>query len=140
VLLALSGLAPAFLDMLTPARERSHIGAAADALLSGKGGMLADTMSRKVAMNFGVIGAAPWVLLLVVVAAAAAWAALRRGGPGRLALAGQRALSAGIAGAVAAGVVATVVNDSGLIAGAGAFVVALSAVLFLAARAREEMG
>lgn len=132
-LLAGSTVLPALLDLLRPAAERSHIGTAAGALLAGQAAGLAETVVRKAGIALRVVGAAPWSLVGAALVAAVFWLQLRAGGPARRVLQGKRALAAGIAAALIAGVVAMLVNDSGPAAGFGAILVALGAVVFLAA-------
>lgn len=128
---------PAALDLMGPPSGRSHIGASAAALLAGEGGPFLDTLQRKLVMSARVLRAAPWSLIAAAIAAAVLWALLRRNAPARRALAGQRALTAGLASALIAGVVAMLANDSGVAAGFGAVLAALAATVFLAARAPE---
>gem|GEM_PF-1899324 len=137
VIVAVSGLLPPALDLLRPAAERTHIGAAAEAVLSGRAGLVADIVARKVAMSFGIIRYAPATLALPFVVAAALWVALRPGAPARQALERRPALQAGAVGALFAGVVAIFVNDSGIVAAVGPLIVAVSGVLFLGARGAE---
>jgi hypothetical protein len=136
-LLLLSVALPAALDMIAPPSERSHIGAAAGALLAGHAGGLADTVARKAGLALQVVKTVPWSLAGALLAAAVLWLQLRAGGPARRALGAQRALAAGIWAALIAGVVAMVVNDSGPGAGFGAVLAALGAVVFLAAQTPE---
>jgi hypothetical protein len=128
---------PAALDLMGPPSGHSHIGASAAALLAGEGGPFLDTLQRKLVMSARVLRAAPWSLIAAAIAAAVLWALLRRNAPARRALAGQRALTAGLASALIAGVVAMLANDSGVAAGFGAVLAALAATVFLAARAPE---
>jgi hypothetical protein len=133
-------LLPAALDlMISPnAAQRTHIGATASALLSGRGSSLGGVIERKLQMSLHILFYSPWTLVLVAAVVAAFWILLRDGAPARLALTGRRQLVAGLVGAVAGGVVAMLVNDSGVVAGAGALAAAMAAVLVLAARAREQ--
>jgi hypothetical protein len=136
--LAVAASLPAILDLARPAAERSHIGASAAALLWGDPASLADTIQRKLEMQLWTIGQAPWMLLCIPLTAVIWWALLRAGGAGRRALQGRRWLAAGIAGAVIAGIIASVVNDTGLVAGSGAITVATGTGLFLAGGRPEE--
>lgn len=74
---------PAVLDLVRPAAERTHIGTAAAALLKGQTGMLADTVWRKVQMNWGLLRMAGGWWAAVPVALAGGWAVLRSDGPAR---------------------------------------------------------
>ena len=136
-LLLASVALPPLLDLVRPAAERSHIGAAVSALLAGQAGELSDTILRKAGIARHVIRAAPWCAPGALLCALVFWLQLRPGAPARRALSGQRALSAGIAASLIAGVVAMFVNDSGPAAGFGAILAALATVVFLAARAPE---
>lgn len=136
--LAVSALIPLALDMLRPAAARSHIGASGAALLAGDVGALADTIQRKVALNWGLLVAYRLEFLLgILLAAAVMWALLRRGGPARRELERQPGVGAGIVGAVVLAVVAMMVNDSGVVAAAAALGVAVSATIFVASRSAE---
>jgi len=137
VLLAASALAPALLDLLGPAEARSHIGAAAAALLAGEGRPLGDAVARKLYLNARILTGSPAAIPLVLAAAAAFAFTLRPAAPARRLLSQHRGLRAGVAGALAGGLAASVTNDSGLGAGLGAFAVAISALLFLSARGQE---
>jgi hypothetical protein len=127
-----AGSVPPLLDLTRSASERSHIGMAMAQLFSEGAGSVADVVGRKVAMQLDTVGQAPWMLAGVALTVAVWWALLRAQGPGRRALRGQRYLGAGVAAAVIAGIVASVVNDSGLVAGSGALLVATGTMLFLA--------
>jgi hypothetical protein len=131
VLLA-AALLPPLLDLTRSAPERSHIGTTIASLLSQGTAPLADIVRRKAAMQLDTVGQAPWMLAGVVLAAAVWWALLHAEGAGRRALRGRRYLGAGITAAVIAGIVASVVNDSGLVAGSGSLLVATGTLLFLA--------
>ena len=133
-LLAASVIAPAGLDLLRPVGERSHIGLGAAALLTGQGGVLVDTVARKLAMNWSILAAGRWGVILLALVVVLLWKLLGRGGPARRALAGQRGMRAGIAGALIAGVAALVVNDSGILAWATSLGVVAGAAMFLSAR------
>ena len=134
-LVFLAAVTPAALDLLTPPSHRTHIGAAVMTMLSGDWGFLADVIHRKMQMNLRILSYTPWTGVVALVGGAALWLLLREGAPARLALRGQRQLAGGIAGAVIGGLVAMVVNDSGIIAGAGALAAAVGAVLLLAGSA-----
>jgi len=138
LVLAASAAIPVGLDLLSPAAERTHIGASAAGLLSGDLGTLGDTVLRKAAMNWGLLvsyrlGFMAGGLLF----AAVMWRLLRRGGPARRELEARPSLGAGIFGAVVLAGVAMVVNDSGVVAAAAALGVAMSATIFLASRSAE---
>ena len=136
--LAVSALIPLALDMLRPAAARSHIGASGAALLAGDVGALADTIQRKVALNWGLLLCYRLEFLLgILVGAAVMWTLLRRGGPARRELERQPRVGAGIVGAVVLAVVAMMVNDSGVVAAAAALGVAVSATIFVASRSAE---
>ncbi len=136
-LLLTSVLLPAALDLLRPPAHRSHIGVAAASLLSEGPRPLLDIAQRKLSMSLGVLQRAPWSPAGLLLVASLLWALLRRGGPARRALETLPGLKAGIAGALIAAAVAAVVNDSGLVAAAGALAVVVGAVILLAARAPE---
>lgn len=128
--------APAALDLVRPAAERSHIGATAAALLAGELGVVTDMVWRKMHMNWGLLrmaggwwAAAPLVL-------ACAWATLRGNGPVREMLAENRYLAAGLGGALGTALVAMVVNDSGAVSLATGLAVTLGVVVFIGARGR----
>jgi len=137
LLIAAAAILPAAVDLARPAWERSHIGLAADALISGRRDDLVVIAARKVRIARNVLQTVPWSVLAAALCAILLWLLLRRGGPARVALGGQRALTAGIGAAVIAGVAAMLVNDSGPAAGFGAIAAALAATVFLAARAPE---
>ena len=136
VLLAASVITPAGLDLLRPVGERSHIGSGAAALVTGQGGVLVDTVSRKLAMNWSILAAGRWgvIVLALVLVVVLLWKLLGRGGPARRVLVGQRGMGAGMAGALLAGVAALVVNDSGILAWATSLGVVVGAAMFLSAR------
>jgi len=136
-MLAAGALAPAGLDLLRPESARSHIGASAAALLAGRTGELGDVVARKLVQNYGVLRQAPWSPLAAALCAGVFWALLRRGGAGRRALEGKRWLAMGIWASLIAGLVAMVVNDSGVAAGFGCILAALGAAVFAAARPEE---
>jgi len=127
---------PAALDLARPAAERSHIGTAAAALLAGELRMVADTVWRKVQMNWGLLRMAGGWWAAAPVALAGAWAVLRSDGPARKALTDERFLAAGLGGALVTALVAMVVNDSGAVSLATGLGVALGAVVFVGARGR----
>ena len=127
---------PAALDLARPAAERSHIGTAAAALLGGELRMVADTVWRKVQMNWGLLRMAGGWWAAPPVALAGAWAVLRSGGPARKVLADDGFLAAGLGGALVTALVAMVVNDSGAVSLATGLAVALGAVVFVGARSR----
>ena len=127
---------PAALDLARPAAERSHIGSAAAALLAGELRMVADTLWRKVQMNWGLLRMVRGWWAAAPVALAGGWAVLKSDGPARKALADERFLAAGFGGALVTALVAMVVNDSGVVSLATALAVALGAVVFVGARGR----
>lgn len=128
---------PAGLDLLRPAAERSHIGAAAAALASGDPGMLADIGARKLHMNWSLLsGARPWVPLALL-PLVCFWAMLGPSGPARQALRTLPHVNAGLIGAFCAAVVALLLNDSGVVSAALAGAVLLGVVVFLGARGAE---
>ena len=135
-LLVLAAITPGALDLLvSPSPEhRTHIGAAAALLLSHHGDQLLDIARRKLAAGVGILLYTPWTIVLGLVAAAACWVLLRRGGPVQTALRGQPRMWAGIAAALLGGVVSTVVNDSGVAAGAGLWCAGVGAALYVVAR------
>ncbi len=136
--LAVSALIPLALDLVRPAAARTHIGASGAALLAGDLGAVADTIQRKVALNWGLLVCYRLEFLLgILLFAAVMWALLRRGGAARRGLERQPCLGAGIFGAVALAVVAMMVNDSGVVAAAAALGVAVSATIFVASRSAE---
>jgi len=136
--LAASALAPAALDLLRPAADRTHIGVSAAALLAGDGGMLKEAISHKAAMNWGLLLSYRLPLLIgFLLFAGLLWRLLSRSGPVRQSLSAQPALAAGLAGAVVLAFVAAVVNDSGIVAAAAALGVTASALIFVAARPAE---
>jgi hypothetical protein len=92
---------------------------------------------RKLLQNYGILRIAPWSGMAAALCVAALWALLRRGGPGRLALADKRAVAAAIWASLIAGLVAMVVNDSGVAASFGCILAAVGAAVFAAARAKE---
>ena len=142
VLLALgmmvaAALAPAAMDLAMSGPARSHIGAGLAALLSGRSGELGDMVIRKLLQNYGILRIAPWSGMAAALCVAVLWALLRRGGPGRLALADKRVVAAAIWASLIAGLVAMVVNDSGVAASFGCILAAVGAAVFAAARAKE---
>ena len=135
--LLLSIVVPGVVDLLNAPESRSHIGASAAALLGGDTAGLADMIARKAAIAVNVVRVAPWSVLAGALCALVLWLQLRRGAPARRALEGRRALAAGIAAAIAAGVIAMITEDSGPAAGMGALLAALGTLVFLASRAPE---
>ena len=129
--LAASVIVPAALDLLNAPSNRSHIGTAAAALLSGDTAGLSEIISRKAGIALRVVRTAPWSIIGAVLCAFVFWLQLRSGAPARRALQGQRALAAGIAAAVSAGAIAMLVNDSGPAAGMGAIFAGLGSVVYL---------
>jgi hypothetical protein len=134
--IAAAAVAPAVLDLLA-AGEPSHIGTHVRPLLAGDMDPLSHMIRRKLAMQWWTTQQAPWMWLGVPFVAAVWWALLRRGTLARRTLAGQRCLSAGLVGALIAGIAATVVNDTCLLAGSGAFAVATGWLVFVAGRQQE---
>ncbi len=130
-------LLPAALDLARPEPARSHIGASAAAVLVGRTGELGDVVVRKLVRSYGILRQAPWSPLAAILCAGVFWALLRRGGPGRRALEGKRWLTMGMWASLIAGLVAMVVNDSGVAAGFGCILAALGAAVFAAARQEE---
>ncbi len=132
--IALAGaFSPAVIDSLMPEAARTHIGGGAAALLSGRVDLVVDIAARKLARNYAILRVAFWSPLAAALCGLVFWGLLRRGGRARAALEGRRSLSAGIWAALIAGVVAMVVNDSGVAAGFGAIFAALGTVVFIAA-------
>ncbi len=136
LLLLGTALLPGMLDVaISPSpHDRTHLGAAAAALFSGHGETLGAIAARKLHASLGILLYTPWTIVLGIATFGAFWALLRPGGPVYAALRGRRRLSAGITAALIGGVVSSVVNDSGVVAGAGLFCAALAASLFLVAR------
>jgi hypothetical protein len=137
LLVLASGILPAALDLTLSAARQSHIGAAAAAVLSDGFPSVAATAWRKLAMSFGILTYTPWTIPLAAAGLAVFWVFLRRGSPARAPLREQRLLAGGILGAVIGGLAAVVVNDSGIVAGAGALVAAVSALLVVAGGPQE---
>jgi len=132
--LAAAACVPPLVDLLNPMAERSHLGAAAVALLDGRAAVLADIAWRKVVMNFRIAAQGGWWWAATPVAFVAAWAMLRRGGMTRRALDGQPYLTAGFWGAWVSALVALIVNDSGIVAAATGLAVTMSGVVFMGAK------
>jgi hypothetical protein len=132
-LIVVAASLPAFLDLLRPVGERTHIGSAA-ALVGLRTDVLAGTVVRKLEMNSGIARVAGWWWLLAPLAGLAALGMLKRVGTARQSLAGKLYLCAGLWGAVVSALVAMVVNDSGVVSMAMALAVASSAVVFIGAR------
>ena len=136
-LLAASVAMPAALDLLKPAADRSHIGLTFTSLLAGHSSTIGDTITRKLAMNKGILLYSPLNALIALAAAALLWLLLRRGGPLQQALSGASGLRAGLIGALIAAAAAGLVNDSGLVAAGGAVAVTIGSCLFLSAKTVE---
>jgi len=134
VLLLAAALLPAALDLLRPVTDRTHIGLAAEALLSGQVGVVADVTRRKIAMNGNIAAQAGGWWAAAIVPLLATHALLRRTGRARDILSGDRMLAAGLIGAVVTAGVAMVVNDSGVVSLATCLAVAFGALVFVAAR------
>ena len=139
LLLLGAALLPGMLDVaISPSpHDRTHLGAAAAALFSGHGETLGAIAHRKLHASLGILLYTPWTIVLGIATFGAFWVLLRPGGPVRVALRGRRKLGAGITAALIGGVVSSVVNDSGVVAGAGLFCTALAASLFLVARSED---
>ncbi len=138
LLLVVAAFLPGVLDMLicSPAKQ-THIGPATAMLISQHGAGVGEILQRKASTALWVFCYTIWTPIMGVAAFAAFWVLLRRGGPVRAALRGQEKLAAGIAAALLGGVVSSVVNDSGVIAGAGMWCAALAACLYVAGRPPE---
>jgi hypothetical protein len=136
VLMIAAATLPAMLDLLTAPtpQSRTHIGDAVSALIAGNGGSLADMARRKLHAGLHILTYTPWTSVLLLGTGAAYWLLLRSGGPARLPLRRRPRLTAGIAAATIGGVVSSLVNDSGVVAGAGLFAAALTTAIYLAAR------
>jgi hypothetical protein len=130
---------PAVLDLVASGTlaHRSHIGAMVAALLSGDAGAAAAIVSRKAQLGLRVLFYTPWTLVLAAGAAAMLWLLLRPGTPARAVLLRRPQLAAGLVGALGGGVLAMLVNDSGVVAGAGAICAVLTTCIFLTAAAQE---
>jgi hypothetical protein len=139
LLLLGAALLPGMLDVaISPSpHDRTHLGAAAAALFSGHGEALGAMAARKLHAGLGILLYTPWTIVLGIATFGAFWALLRPGGPVRAALRERRRLGAGITAALIGGVVSSLVNDSGVVAGAGLFCAALAASLFLVARSED---
>jgi len=139
LLLAVAALLPGAMDLLfAPSPQtRTHLGAAMATLLSHHGDVLADIARRKLATSLWVFFYTLWTPVLGVAALVAFSLLLRSGGAVRRALRDQPKIAAGIAAALLGGVVSSVVNDSGVVAGAGLWCAALAASLYVAARPQE---
>ncbi len=124
---------PAALDLLRPEASRSHIGAAASALLSGQLDAVRDTALRKLEMNLRIARLASWWWLLAPVGLLGIWELVRRSKDtwGR-AFAGP--VRAGILGALVMALVALVANDSGVVMFGMALAATFACCVFLLAR------
>jgi hypothetical protein len=141
---AVAAALPAALDLLQPESARSHIGAAASALIGGQFGAIRDTAIRKIEMNWRMAQLASWWWLLAPVAALGIWSLVRRGesiwrgvsSAGLLTCeATPSPIRAGFLGAVVAALVGLIANDSGIVMLGMTMAVAFSAFVFLLARA-----
>ncbi|MBN1460478.1 MAG: hypothetical protein JXA57_13160 [Armatimonadetes bacterium] len=136
LLLLTAAVLPAAVDLLRPATDRTHIGLAAEALLSGHARMVAEVIQRKIAMNGRIAAQAGWWWAAAVVPLLATQALLRRAGRAQAILSRERLVAAGFMGAVVTAGVAMVVNDSGVVSFATSLAVAFGALVFVAARGR----
>jgi hypothetical protein len=136
-LLGASVAAPAALDLMKPAAERSHIGLTLTSLLAGHSSTIGDTIGRKLAMNKGILLYSPLNAPIALAVVALLWLLLRRGGPLQQALSGASGLRAGLIGALIGAAVVGLVNDSGLVAASGAIAVIIGSGLFLSAEKVE---
>ena len=138
-----AAILPAILDLLTASTSasRAHIGDALAALVAGGGGAVVDIARRKLHAGLHILTYTPWTWVLLIGTASAYWVLLRPGGPARVALAGRPRLAAGISAATIGAVVSSLVNDSGIVAGAGLLAAALTTAIYVAARdaARHSM-
>jgi hypothetical protein len=125
---------PAALDLLRPEVERSHIGLAAAALLSGHFNSIRDTAARKLAMNWRLVQLASWWWVLAPVGLLGIWELLKRSRTMWRGAEMPRATRAGFLGAVIAALVAMVVNDSGVVMLGMTLAVTFGAFVFLVAR------
>jgi hypothetical protein len=138
-----AAILPPILDLLiapTPT-SRAHIGDAVAALVAGSGGPLLDIARRKVQAGLHILAYTPWTWVLLIGTVSAYWVLLRPGGPARVALARRPRLAAGVSAATVGAVVSSLVNDSGIVSGAGLLAAALTTGISVAARdaARHSM-
>ena len=135
---------PAALDLLQPESARSHIGAAASALIGGQLEAVREIALRKIEMNWRLAQLASWWWLLAPVALLGIWALVRRGesiwrgvsSAGLLTSAATPSpIRAGFIGAVVAALVGLIANDSGIVMLGMTMAVTFSAFVFLLARA-----
>jgi len=136
-LLGASVATPAALDLLKPAADRSHIGLTFTSFLAGHSSTIGDTISRKLAMNKGILLHSPLNAPIAFAVVALLWLLLRRGGVLQQALSGASGLRAGLMGALIAAATAAIVNDSGLVAASGVTAVIIGSGLFLSAEMVE---
>ena len=132
--LLIAAALPAALDLLRPEVERSHIGLAAAALLSGHSEAVRDTAARKLAMNWRLAQLASWWWVLAPVALLGIWELIRRGKEMWRGAGVPPAIRAGFLGAVITALVAVVVNDSGVVMLGMTLAVTFAAFVFLVAR------
>ncbi len=133
IVLAAAAL-PALLDLLRPETERSHIGAAAAALASGRLDMVMETAIRKIEMNWRLARLASWWWVLAPVGLLGIWELIRRSKEMWLRAQVTPPMCAGFMGAVTTAIVALVANDSGVVMFGMALAVAFAAYVFLLAR------
>jgi hypothetical protein len=140
-LLAASAALPGLVDLLispTPG-QRTHLGQAAAAFFSGHHALLRDIVTRKLTATFGILFYTPWTVVLGAAAGYAFWTLLKSGGPVSRVLRDRPKLRAGIWAGLIGGAVSSVVNDSGVAAGAGLWCAAFAATVFVASRTEVEV-
>lgn len=110
---------------------RSHIGSAASFLMSGDLGAAWATYARKMANNWALIGLSPLAIGFLGLTAAMLWLVARP--PARLSavLSRYRAVTAAMAGCIAAIAVGMVVNDTGSVAGAIISIMVMQTLAYL---------
>jgi len=124
---------PATLDLLQPEHSRSHIGAAASALIAGQLDATRDTAVRKLEMNWRMAQLASWWWLLAPVGLLGIWELVRRSKE-RWRQAVAAPIRAGVLGALVMALVALIVNDSGVVMFGMALAVTFAAGVLLMAR------
>jgi hypothetical protein len=101
-------------DLLRPPESRTHLGRLAADVWRDGAGVLWTTIARKAAASLRIMRATPWSWAVPVIAGFVLYVLVWRRGAARLLPPGS-ALRTGVIGALAAGVLGCVVNDSGVV-------------------------
>jgi hypothetical protein len=127
-------------DSIRSGGAQSHVGRAAHLLVSGGFGEFMLIVERKLEMNIKLIQYSPWSKLLIasVVSAAIVFRTERFDVPERLRL--NRDVHSGVIAAGVGTVAALLLNDSGVVAAATAFLFVWTAIVLTALAVPQEKG